>query len=84
MEGNMLIPTKIQIDKKDYEFIKQAYKDLHYKSLSEYIRKAVNTKVEEDRKRLRELKRLAAMEMIGKAPYGNLFESIEGEDFENR
>ena len=80
----MLIPTKIQIDKKNYEFIKQAYKKLHYRSLSEYVREAVNTKVEEDRKRLRELKRIAAMEMIGRAPYDNLFESIEGEDFEDR
>ena len=80
----MLIATKIQIDKKNFEFIKQAYKDLQYKSLSEYVRNAVNTKVEEDRKRLRELKRTAAMEMIGRVQYDNVFESIEGEDFENR
>jgi len=80
----MLIPTKIQIDKKNYEFIKQVYKELHYKSLSEYMRKAVHSKVEEDRKRLRELKRKAAMEMIGRATYDNIFESIEEEDFENR
>jgi len=80
----MLIPTKIQIDKKIYEFIKQTHKKLHYRSLSEYMRVAVNTKVEEDRKRLREQKRTAAMEMIGRAPHENLFESIEGEDFENR
>jgi metal-responsive CopG/Arc/MetJ family transcriptional regulator len=82
--GNMLIPTKIQIDKKIYEFIRQTHKKLHYRSLSEYMREAVNTKVEEDRKRLREQKRIAAMEMIGRGPHGNLFESIEGEDFENR
>lgn len=80
----MLTQTKIQIDPKDYEFIKKVYKDLHYKSLSEYMREAVNAKVREDRKRLRELKRMAAMEMISRAPYDNLFESIEGEDFENR
>jgi len=80
----MLVPTKIQIDKKNFEFIKKVHKKLNYKSLSEYIREAVNTKVAEDRKRLRELKRTAAMEMIGRAPYDNLFESIEGEDFENR
>jgi metal-responsive CopG/Arc/MetJ family transcriptional regulator len=84
MEGNMLIPTKIQIDIKSYEFIKQVHKELHYKSLSEYIREAVYTKVKEDRKRLRELKRKAAMEMIGRAPYDNVFHSIEGQDFENR
>ena len=80
----MLVPTKIQIDKKNFEFIKQVYKQLDYKSLSEYIREAVNTKVEKDRKRLRELKRKAAIEMIGKATYDNVFESIEREDFENR
>ena len=80
----MLIATKIQIDKKNFEFIKQAYKDLQYKSLSEYVRNAVNTQVEEDRKRLREIKRTAAMEMIGRAQYDHFFESIEGEDFENR
>jgi len=57
---------------------------LHYKSLSEYVREAVNAKVEKDRKKLRELKRKAAIEMIGKAPYDNVFESIEGEDFEIR
>ena len=80
----MLIQSKVQIEQEDYEFIKKAYKDLHYRSLSEYMREAINTKVREDRKRLRELKRMAAMEMIGRAKYNNLFESIEGEDFENR
>ena len=80
----MLIPTKIQIDKTNYEFIKEACKTLHYKSLSEYMREAINTKVAEDRKKLRELKRIAAMEMIGRASYDNIFESIEGEDFESR
>lgn len=80
----MLIPTKIQINKKNYEFIKQTHKKLHYRSMSEYMREAINTKVEKDRKKLRELKRMAAMEMIGKVSYDNLFNSIEGEDFENR
>jgi len=80
----MLIPTKIQIDKKNFDFIKQVHKKLDYKSLSEYIREAVNVKVAKDRKKLRELERKAAFEMIGKAQYENVFESIEGEDFENR
>lgn len=80
----MLIQTKVQIDPKDYEFIKKAYKDLSYRSLSEYMREAVNAKVRKDRKRLRELKRMAAMEVVGRAQYENLFKSIEGEDFENR
>ena len=80
----MLIQTKIQINPKDYEFVKKVYKDLRYKSLSEYMREAINAKVKQDRRRLREQKRIAAMEMIGTAPYENLFDSIEGEDFENR
>ena len=80
----MLIQTKVQINPKDYEFIKKVYKDLRFRSLSEYMREAINTKVEQDRKRLRELKRMKAMEMIGKAAYDNLFESIEGEEFEDR
>jgi Arc/MetJ-type ribon-helix-helix transcriptional regulator len=80
----MLIPTKIQLDQKNHEFIKQVYKDLHYKSLSEYVREAVNAKVRKDRKRIRELKRMAAMEMIGRSQYNNLFELIDGDDFENR
>ena len=79
----MLIQTQIQVNPKDYEFVKKVYKDLRYKSLSEYMREAINAKVKQDRKRLREQKRIAAMEMIGKAPYENLFESIEGEDFES-
>ena len=80
----MLIQTKVQINPKDYEFIKKVYKDLHFRSLSEYMREAINAKVEQDRKRLRELKRMKAIEMIGKAAYDNLFESIEGEEFEDR
>ena len=80
----MMIQTKFQIKQEDYEFIKKVYKDLHYKSLSEYIREAVKAKAKEDRKKLREIKRMKAMEMIGKTSYENLFESIEGEDFEKR
>ncbi len=80
----MLIQTKIQIDAKDYNFVKMAFKDLQYKSLSEYMRTAVHFKVREDRQKLRQLKREKAMEMIGLAQYENVFESIEGEDFERR
>jgi len=79
-----MIQTKIQIDSDVYEFIKSVYKDLHYRSLSEYVREAINAKVKEDRKRLRELRRKAAMEMIGRISYENVFESIEGEGFEER
>lgn len=80
----MMIQTKIQIDPENHEFIKKFYKDLRYRSLSEYMREAVKSKVKEDRKRLRESKRIRAMEMIGETAYENLFESIEGEDFEDR
>ena len=52
--------------------------------MSESVREAVNAKVHEDRRKIRELKRTQAMEMIGKTTYKNLFESIEGKDFESR
>jgi len=81
---DMLTQTKIQIDKSDYEFIKRIHKELNYRSLSQYMREAIQAKIKIDRKRLRDMKREAAMEMIGKASYDNLFESLEGEDFENR
>ena len=80
----MMIQTKLQIPPKDYESIKKIYKKLNYKSLSEYIREAIKSKLKQDRKRLRDLKRKAAMEMIGKGPYANLFESLDGEEFEDR
>jgi Arc/MetJ-type ribon-helix-helix transcriptional regulator len=80
----MLTQTKIQIEKDDYDFIKKACKKLQYRSLSEYMREAVQAKVKADRRRLREMKRKAAMEMIAKGKQENLFESLEGEDFEDR
>ena len=48
------------------------------------MREAIKGKIKADQKKLRELKRMEAMEMIGKAVYEDLFESLEGEDFENR
>jgi len=80
----MRIQAKVQIDKESYDFIKKAHKELNYGSLSEYIREAVNAKIREDRKIIREKKRTAAMEMLNVAPMENLFESIEGDDFEER
>ena len=77
----MLIQTKIQIDPKDYEFVKKVYKGLRYKSLSEYMREAISAKVKQDRKKLRKQKRDADMKMIGETLYENFFGSIEGEDF---
>jgi hypothetical protein len=79
-----MIQNKIQIDEKDFEFIKKAYKTLSYKSLSHYMREAIQTKVREDRKKLKTLQRSIAMEKIGREVYENLFEGIEGEDFESR
>ena len=78
----MLIQSKVQINQKDYDFIKKVYKDFHYRSLSEYMREAIAQKVKKDQKILREMKRKAAMEMIAKGRYENVFESIEGDDFE--
>ena len=80
----MMTQTKIQIEYEDYEFIKKTYKQLNYRSLSEYMREAIQAKIKSDRKKIRNLKRMAAMEMIGKGPHENLFESLEGEEFENR
>jgi Arc/MetJ-type ribon-helix-helix transcriptional regulator len=80
----IMVQNKIQIDEKDFEFIKKAYKTLSYKSLSHYMREAVRTKVREDRKRWKALQRSQAMEQIGQGPYENFFENLEGEDFEDR
>lgn len=80
----MLVQTKVQIDKESYDFIKKVHKQLNYRSLSEYIREAVNAKIRDDRARMRERKRTAAMEMLGEAPPENLFGSIEGDEFEDR
>ena len=80
----MMTQAKIQVDQDDYEFIKGIYRQLNYKSLSEYVREAIKVKVRADQKRLRETKRMEAMEMIGKASHENLFEPLEGEDFADR
>ena len=77
----MLVRAKVQIEKESYDFIKMARKELKYKSLSEYVRDAINAKIHEDRRRIREKKMASAMEMFAEAPVDNLFESIEGEDF---
>ena len=79
-----MIQNKIQIEEKDFEFIQKAYKLLSYKSLSHYMREAIQAKVREDRKKLRAIQRSVAMEQIGCGVYENRFESLEGEDFENR
>ena len=80
----MMMQAKFQIDQKDYEFIKVAYKLLDYNNYSEYMREAIKEKIKVDRKKLREIKRTLAMEQIGKAAYENSFDSLDGEDFEDR
>ncbi len=80
----MLVQTKVQIEKESYDFIKKAHKELNYKSLSEYVRDAINAKIREDRRKLRAIKMASAMEMFAENSPDNLFESIEGEDFEER
>jgi len=77
-----MIPNKIQIDEKDFEFIQKAYKLLSYKSLSHYLREAIQDKVRKDRKKLRAIQRLAVV--VGGGVHENRFESLEGEDFDNR
>ena len=80
----MLVQTKVQIDKESYDFIKKIHKELNYRSLSEYVRDAVSAKIREDRRTIRAKIRTSAMERLGEVPADNLFESIEGEDFEER
>jgi hypothetical protein len=48
------------------------------------VRDAIKAKIREDRRKIREKKMASAMEMFAEAPVENLFESIEGEDFEER
>jgi Arc/MetJ-type ribon-helix-helix transcriptional regulator len=79
-----MIQSKIQIDEKDFEFIKKNFKALSYKSLSHYMREAVRAKVREDRKRWKAIQRSLAMEQIGRGNHENHFENLEGEDFEDR
>ena len=80
----MLVQTKIRIEKENYDFIKKTHKELKYKSLSEYVRDAINVKILEDRRKIREKKMASAMELFAETPMDNLFESVEGEDFEER
>ena len=79
-----MIQSKIQIEEKDFEFIKKACKDLSYKSLSQYMREAIQAKIREDRKKLKAIKRTRAMTQIGRTKYENIFKGLDGEDFEGR
>jgi len=79
-----MVPLKIQLSKADLEFIDQACSALSYRSRSEYLREAIQRKIEADRARLRELKRREAMKAYGPGRPKDAFEAIAGEDFEDR
>ena len=80
----MFIQMKVQIDKASYDSIKSLAKKLKYRSVNEYVREAVEAKIAQDHKKVREQKRIAAMKGLGKTAPDNLFESIEEDDFEDR
>ncbi len=79
-----MVPLKIQLPEADLEFIEQAWSTLNYRSRSEYLREAVQRKIEADRARLRELKRQEAMKGYERGRLEDAFEAIAGEDFEDR
>lgn len=79
-----MVPLKIQLPEADLEFIEQACSTLNYRSRSEYLREAIQKKIEADRAHLRELKRQEAMKAYGRGRLEDAFEAIAGEDFEDR
>ncbi len=78
-----MITQKVQLAEEDLQFVEEACRELKYRSKSEYFRDAIRERIRSDRSRLRELKRQAAMEAYGDG-FDRAFESIEGEDFEDR
>lgn len=76
--------TKVQLEKKDLDFIEAVFSILDYKSKSEYMRGAILQKIREDKKKLREMKCREAMEAYGEEAPDNAFESIEADEFEDR
>ncbi len=79
-----MIPLKVQLTEDDLKFIEQACSTLHYRSRSEYLREAIQKKIEMDRARIRELRRQEAMKAYGRGHLEDAFEEIAGEDFEDR
>jgi Arc/MetJ-type ribon-helix-helix transcriptional regulator len=79
-----MVPLKIQLPEADLAFIEEACSRFNYRSRSEYLREAVQRKIEADRARLRELKRQEAMTGYGRGRMEDAFEAIAGEDFEDR
>jgi len=79
--GTVLILAKMQLNLKDYTFMKKSYKELKYRYPRDYILWVVRAQTKEDRMKLRKLKRERAMKMIGQIGLEIVFESLEGVDF---
>ena len=79
-----MVPLKVQLTEADLEFIEGACSTLNYRSRSEYLREAIQKKIETDRARIRELRRQEAMKAYGHGRLEDSFEAIAGEDFEDR
>lgn len=79
-----MVPSKVQLEKEDLEFIEKVCSILKLRSKSEYMRAAIQERIRADKRRLREIKRQKAMEAYGRTEVENLFQSIEAEDFEHR
>ena len=79
-----MIPSKVQLEQKDLEFMEEVCRVFNYKSRSEYMRAAILEKIRADRRKLREMKRQDAMEAYDRVTFEKLFESVEAEDFEDR
>ncbi len=80
----MLTQKKIQIDESEWDFIEKAVSIFNYKSKSEYMRQAILEKIRQDKAKLREMKRQQAMLSCAENGWENIFEDLEGDDFEDR
>lgn len=78
-----MVPQKVQLSEEDLRFIEAACVAFRFKSKSEYMRVAIQEKIRTDRRRLRERRRQQAMLAYDSQP-DVVFETLEGEDFEDR
>jgi Arc/MetJ-type ribon-helix-helix transcriptional regulator len=79
----MLLQKKVQIAEEDWGFIDKATRLLNYKSKSEYMRQAILEKIQNDKRKLREMKRQLAMKGYSGTDFENIFEELEGDGFED-
>ena len=80
----MKVTQKVHLEPEDLEFIDRVCESsLPYGSKSEYMRAAIQEKIQADKRRLRELKRQKAMMGYAKGQE-DAFESLAGEPFEDR